>query len=232
MDQSLDNPPQQDQDWETDNEQTTYYRLVLENASKLKNEFNKIKNYHTKKIKRLKKDETASVESLENLIEQDIVPFLHVLPDAPSGTPYLSLKENEFVIKEKPEIGNNLILELSPDNKDLKVIGVSERFYEATVFRPKKRVRKPPMKKPVKEVIRESKTKSESGAIKKAKTLSEVEREKKAEEVPSSNASSLVGKSLSQSVALNSNKKVIGKKRKRTKRKYIKQSTIIEIKKV
>ena len=59
-------------EWVTDEEENAFFRLSIENGSKIKNDINKYKIYHTKKIKRLEQDEINSANEVANYIKQSL----------------------------------------------------------------------------------------------------------------------------------------------------------------
>lgn len=188
-----------DEEWETDEEKTEYLRLSIEKSKKIKNILNKTKLYHTKIIKRLEKKEIESAKNLNNFINKEIVTKSKVLIEKASNKLYLSFDENDFVIQNNPEIGTNIILEQT-NNNNLKVLGVAERYFEATVFKPKRRI------------------------TTKHKEITSLYS--KNNFIPSSN------NSVQNSVHSNADKTFLGKKkRRRPKRNYKKDSTIIEVRK-
>ena len=97
-----------DNEWETDEEETQFLRLNIENASKIKNEIYKRKKYHNKKIKRLEKKEIESANEVEKFIKNNILSKIIIKTDINNNKPFLSIGENEFLIKDKPEVGTNV----------------------------------------------------------------------------------------------------------------------------
>lgn len=192
-------------EWVTDEEENAFFRLSIENGSKIKNDINKYKIYHTKKIKRLEQDEINSANEVANYINKEILPTLSVKEDSISNLPYITIKNIELLVNEKPEIGTNLILEVNNDKKDIAVIGTSQRYLEANVFRPRRRA---VVKK--EKINRSSSNKKKSVKEGKKSGVKE-EGEKKGNVIKGG---------------------MLKKKRKKPKRRYIKQSTIIEIKKL
>lgn len=186
-----------DDEWETDEEKTEYLRLSIEKSKKIKTILNKTKLYHTKIIKRLEKKEIESAHQLHDFINESIVTKAKVLIEKVSNKPYLSLDDNDFVIQNNPEIGTNIIIEQT-DNNNIQVLGIAERYLEATVFKPKKRI------------------------ATKHKEVTSIQSQKNF--IPSSN------NSINKSVQLNDDK-MLGKKKRRPKRNYKKDSTIIEVRK-
>ena len=97
-----------DNEWETDEEETQFLRLNIENASKIKNEINKRKKYHNKKIKRLEKKEIESANEIEKYIKNNILSKIIIKTDINNDKPYLSIGENEFLINDKKEVDKNV----------------------------------------------------------------------------------------------------------------------------
>ena len=194
-------------EWVTDEEENAFFRLSIENGSKIKNDINKYKIYHTKKIKRLEQDEINSANEVANYINKEILPTLSVKEDSISNLPYITIKNIELLVNEKPEIGTNLILEVNNDKKDIAVIGTSERVLEASVFRPRRRA-----------VVKKEASKINRSSVNKKKIVKEVKKGEVKEE----------GEKKGNVIKGG----MLKKKRKKPKRRYIKQSTIIEIKKL
>lgn len=191
-------------EWVTDEDDNAFFRLSIENASKIKNDINKYKIYHTKKIKRLEQDEINSANDVANYINKEILPTLSVREDQITKFPYITIKNIELSLNEKPEIGTNLIFEVNNDKKDIAVIGTCERYFEANVFRPRRR-----------NVVKKETNKIKSN---KKKIVKEIKKNEIKEEAENKRNVLKGG--------------VLKKKRKKPKRRYIKQSTIIEIKKL
>jgi hypothetical protein len=210
-----------DNEWETDEEETQFLRLNIENASKIKNEIYKRKKYHNKKIKRLEKKEIESANEIEKYIKNNILSKIIIKTDINNDKPYLSIGENEFLINDKPEVGTNVFFSYNEDKRKLEILGKSERFFEAKILKAKKRIfskKNPPIKKQKINIQKLKKNKNNnSGDID-----TEIDTSKKSDNEMIKNKNNI-----------NKNIKMIGNKRKRKpKRKYIKESTIINIKKI
>ena len=210
-----------DNEWETDEEETEFLRLNIENASKIKNEIYKRKKYHNKKIKRLEKKEIESANEVEKFIKNNILSKIIIKTDINNNKPFLSIGENEFLIKDKPEVGTNVFFSYNEDKRKLEILGKSERFFEANILKAKKRIfpkKNPPIKKQKINIQKLKKNKNNnSGDID-----TEIDTSKKSDNEIIKNKNNI-----------NKNIKLIGNKRKRKpKRKYIKESTIINIKKI
>ena len=207
-----------DNEWETDEEETQFLRLNIENASKIKHEIYKRKKYHNKKIKRLEKKEIESANEIEKYIKNNILSKIIIKTDINNDKPYLSIGENEFLINDKPEVGTNVFFSYNEDKRKLEILGKSERFFEAKILKAKKRIfpkKNPPIKKQKINIQKLKKNKNNnSGDIDT--------------EINTSKNSEGDNKNV-----INKNIKLIGNKRsRRQKRKYIKESTIINIKKI
>lgn len=191
-------------EWETDEEETCYFRLSIEHASKIKNEINKFKLYHSKKIKRLDSEEIKTVHEIDKYLSNEVLPNISFKEDLATKKPYVTINNTDFVVTDKPEIGTNLILEINND-KTIKIIGCAERFYEAGIIKPKPRSQ-------------------QKKKLDKPKEMTNIQpKEKKV----------FTEQSQKSENKNNNNVKLMNKKRRRKpKRKYIKQSTIIEIKKL
>ena len=209
-----------DKEWETDDEQTQFLRLNFENASKIKNEISKIKKYHTKKIKKLEKKEIESVNEVEKYIKNNILSKISIKNDLNDNKPYLTINQNEFIINDRPECGTNIFFEYNENKKKLEILGKSERFFESNVFKAKKRIF------PKKNIIIKKATVNK-GKLKKHINNNNMDIET---EIDSSKKSE--GKNNKNKEELNNKIKLTNKKRRRPKRKYIKESTIINIKKI
>jgi hypothetical protein len=210
-----------DNEWETDEEETQFLRLNIENASKIKHEIYKRKKYHNKKIKRLEKKEIESANEIEKYIKNNILSKIIIKTDINNNKPYLSIGENDFLINDKPEVGTNVFFSYNEDKRKLEILGKSERFFEAKILKAKKRIfpkKNPPIKKQKINIQKLKKNKNNnSGDID-----TEIDTSKKSDNEMIKNKNNI-----------NKNIKMIGNKRKRKpKRKYIKESTIINIKKI
>jgi hypothetical protein len=115
------------------------------------------------------------------------------------------------VLKKHPEIGTYLIYEMDNKNQEANLIGKSDTWYEATIFKPKIRIRKPVAHPKNENVPKISKNINlNSGVEKKNENFGKF------------------GK-IGNNGNLMLNKK---RKRKKKKRRYLKDSTIIEIKRI
>ena len=209
-----------DNEWETDEEQTQFLRINFENASKINIEINKRKKYHIKKIKELEKKEIDSALEVEKYIKNNILPNFSIKTDLNNNKPYLSIGKNDYIINDKPEVGTNVFFSYNENKKRLEILGKSERFLESKIFKLKKRIS---TKKNV--LINQVKKKNRIQQIKKLKNKNSGEIDT---EINTSKNSEGDNKNVT-----NKNVKLIGNKRnRRQKRKYIKESTIINIKKI
>ena len=198
-------------DWEsipenekTEEEKDIFYRLNIEKASKVKLDFHKFKNYHSIKVKRLEEKEIESFHKLDEYIKEQYLPNISINNNN-SSNPYVTILNNDYVLKEHPEIGTYLIYEMDDENEEANLIGKSHTWYEATIFKPKIINRKSGNQPKINNIKKISRP-----IIKKNKTLKINQNEK-------------IG-----------NLNVLNKKRrrKRKKRKYPKDSTVIEIKRI
>lgn len=190
----------------TDEEDTQYYRLSIENSSKIRNDIYKLKTYHTKQIRRLENSELESVKNIDTYIRTKLVPSISIKNDE-TNSPYLSINSTEIKLEEKSEIGTNLIIDVTND-KNFKIIGQSDSFYEATIMRPRMKAYR--MRK----------------RIQKDKPKIQKRKEYKF-------SSKIIGDLNSNYHIMRNRRRILGtKRRRRQKRRYIKQSTVIEIKKL
>ena len=202
-----------DDEWESipENEKTeetkdVLYRLNIEGASKVKLDLHKMKNYHSIKVKRLDQKEIESFHELDKYIKDQYLPNIS-LNNNNNSNPYITILNNDYLIKNHPEIGSCLIYEMDDINQEAKLLGKSDTWYEATVFKPKIVLRKPNNNKSQ----NNPKINKTLNLIKKIKTEKVNKNENKG------------------------NLKFLMKKRKKKKRKkikYPKDSTIIEIKRI
>ena len=181
------------------------YRLNIEGASKVKIDLHRMKNYHSLKLKRLESKEIESINELDKYLKAKYIPNI-TINNNNNLNPYITILNNDYVLKKHPEIGTCLIYELDDINKEANLIGQSNTWYEATTFKPKTVLRKPINKTTSLGVPKISKN-----LIKKLKNgkMSKINENK--------GYSNLISKK---------------RKRKRKKIKYPKDSTIIEIKRI
>ena len=206
------NNKENEEDWEIipedeQNEETKekYIRLNIEGASKLKFDFSQFKNYHTKKLKMLEKKEIESFYDLEQHIKEKYIPNIEINHEY-NNNPYISILNNDYLIKKNPEIGTCLIYEIDDKNQELNLIGKSSTWYETTVIKPKLSLKK------TNNIIINKKSNKK---IIKSLNLKKIK----------------IGKE--KNISMNNSKSILRKKRKRKKkRKYHKDTTIIEIKRI
>ena len=206
------NNKENEEDWEIipedeQNEETKekYIRLNIEGASKLKFDFSQFKNYHTKKLKMLEKKEIESFYDLEQHIKEKYIPNIEINHEY-NNNPYISILNNDYLIKKNPEIGTCLIYEIDDKNQELNLIGKSSTWYETTVIKPKLSLKK------TNNIITNKKSNKK---IIKSLNLKKIK----------------IGKE--KNISMNNSKSILKKKRKRKKkRKYHKDTTIIEIKRI
>ena len=225
-------------EFETDDEETRYFRLSIENASKIKNDIIKLKKYHSSKVKRLDKAEIDSVEQVNKYIYDNIIGKCFIYNDNNINEPFALIGGNEYVMVNKPEIGTNMVFEYDEANKSVCFVGNCEQYYEVNVLKQKKRNSSRMRSKEgtaVKNVkAKEMKRKAKSKAKKMLKEIatSEKETNEDTKEHPHINSSAIDVNDNANMTNVNGVKRFLNKKRKRRKRKYIKQSTIIELKKL
>lgn len=202
----MNNSNDNESEYYTDEEETQFYRLSIENSSKIRNDIYKLKTYHTKQIRRLENSELNSVKNIDTYIRTQLLPSISIKNDE-TNSPYLSINSTEIKVEERPEIGTNLIIDITND-KEFNIIGQSDSFYEATIMRPRMksyRIRKKIQKD--KPIIRK----------RKEYTIN----------------SKIIGDLNSNYHIMRNRRKILGtKRRRRQKRRYIQQSTVIEIKKL
>ena len=201
-------------DWESipENEKTEetkdiLYRLNIEGASKVKIDLHRMKNYHSLKLKRLESKEIESINELDKYIKEKYMTNITINKNNNSN-PYITILNNDYVLKKHPEIGTCLIYELDDMNKEANLIGKSDTWYEATTFKPKTLLKKPM-----------NNTKS-LGVSKISKNLIKKIKNEKLNKI---------GENKGYSNLINKKRK---RKRKRKKIKYPKDSTVIEIKRI
>ena len=198
-------------EWESipENEKTEetkdfLYRLNIEKASKVKLDFHKFKNYHSIKVKRLEQKEIESFHKLDEYIKEQYLPNITINHNYNSN-PYVTILNNDYVIKKHPEVGTYLIYEMDDNNQEVNLIGKSDTWYEATIFKPKLTLRKPANQS---KIINPKKI---------SKTINFLKNNKMK-----------INKSEKKDIKFLNKKR----KRKRKKRKYPKDSTVIEIKRI
>ena len=209
-----------EEEWESipSNEQTeetkdVFYRLNFERASKVKLDIHKLKNFHSLKMKKLDIKEKESFYNLDKYIKEKYIPNISLHQNY-NTNPYITILNNDYLIKKNPEIGTCLIYELNEKEKEAKLIGKSDTWYESTIFKPKLNANK-------KKIIK----KNNNINNKINKTLNFNKKIKKEKNKEDKDKNKLNNK--------NENNNVLKKKRKRRKKsKYIKNSTVIEIKRI
>ena len=208
------NEEDDENEWERipENEKTeetkdVLYRLNIEGASKVKIDLHRMKNYHSLKLKRLESKELESINELDKYIKEKYMTNITINKNNNSN-PYITILNNDYVLKKHPEIGTCLIYELDDINKEANLIGKSDTWYEATTFKPKILLKKPM-----------NNTKS-LGVTKISKNLIKKIKNEKLNKI---------GENKGYSNLINKKRK---RKRKRKKIKYPKDSTVIEIKRI
>ena len=210
-------------EWESipENEQTEetkdiLYRLNIEGASKLKFDLNKKKNYHSLKVKKLIQKEKDSFYELDKYIKEEYIPNISIKQNYNSN-PYATILNNDFILKQHPEIGTCLIYEMNDSNQEAKLIGKSNTWYETTIFKPKiPSYRKKPIKNNLKTI-----------KVNKSSNLPKINKKEKND----LNKKEIKNENIN--INTNANKTFLKKKRKRKKKiKYTKNSTVFELKRI
>ena len=220
----------EDEFYEDKNEKEIYYRMNIEN-SKIKIELNKIKEFHSKKIKSLDKNELSFIDIKNDYIENIILPEVKVYEDEKKDK-IINLMNTEYLLKEKPETGSCLILEIENDNNNnnnnLNIIGVNEKYFQIGNLLKQQKIK--------------SNIKNNNKSDKKLKNNNIKTKNKISNNninnnnINNNNNNNINNNNINNNNINNNitenNNKFIGKKRKKSKRKYIKESTIIKIKKI
>ena len=203
-------------DWEsisekdkTEETKDILYRLNFEQASKVKLDFSKLKNYHSIKVKKLIQKEIESFYELDQYIKKEYIPNMTVTHNNNSN-PYITILNNDYVLKKHPEVGTYLIYEMDDKNQEANLIGKSDTWYEATIFKPKMRIRKPaahPKNENIHKISKNINLNKKTDVVKKNENF----------EKNGNNRNLLLNKK---------------RKRKKKKRIYLKDSTVIEIKRI
>jgi hypothetical protein len=110
-------------EWETDGED--YFRLKVDNLSKIKQQLNKIVKLKTRKYKKL--EEFVELKEYFNYLNEQVYPNITVYNDQMTS---LKLNNEDYHLITKPEVGTNLIFEMGKSS--LTYIGTSNEYYEAT----------------------------------------------------------------------------------------------------
>lgn len=204
----------------TEETKDVFYRLKFENASKVKNDIFKLKLYHSNKVKKLDSKEIESFYALDKYIKEKYInniSFHH----QNNEMPYATIIDNDFVVKKHPEIGTNLIYEVDDNKQELKLIGTSNTWYEATVFKPK--VKKRIIKIPKRPVIN---NKSNN----KMSVLPEIKQKEKTNLIFPNDINYPIFPTHNSNI--DGNRKLLRRKRRKKKKRYAKDSTIIQIKRI
>lgn len=234
-------------EFETDEEETCYYRVNIENASKIKNDIIKLKKYHSRKVKRLDKTEIDSVDKVNQYIYDNIIGKCFIYNDNNNSNsnnnnvnePVAVIGGNEYVMVNKPEIGTNMLFEYDESTKSVSLVSNCERYYEVNVLKQKKRnnskTKQHKEGNAVKNGKAKRKAKSKAKKMLKEIATSEIkvnDDDENVKECINTNVNVNVNATMNDVGNVNGVKRCLNKKRKRRKRKYIKQSTIIELKKL
>ena len=217
----------EEDEWESipENEQTEetkdiLYRLNIEGASKLKFDLNKKKNYHSLKVKKLIQKEKDSFYELDNYIKENYMPYISIKQNNNNSNPYATILNNDFIIKQHPEIGTCLIYEMNDTKHEANLIGKSNTWYETTIFKPKiPSYRKKPIKNNLKSIqINKNANKKINKKEKNKSNIKDIKNE-------NINANA--------NINVNTDKNFLRKKKKRKKKmKYTKNSTVFELKRI
>ena len=192
---------------QTEETKDILFRLNIEGASKIKLDLNKKKNFHSLKVKKLLEKEKESFFELDKYIREQYIPNIKINQNYNSN-PYASILNNDFIIRQHPEIGTCLIYEMNDSNQEAKLIGKSDTWYETTIFKPKSTHKRKPIK-------------NNLNKINKSVNITKKIKKEKNSIVPKDNKKE------------NENKPFLKKKRKRNKKiKYIKNSTFFEFKRI
>ena len=215
----------EDEFYEDKNEKEIFYRMNIEN-SKVKIELNKIKEFHSKKIKSLDKNELSFIDIKNDYIENIILPEVKVYEDEKKDK-IINLMNTKYLLKEKPETGSCLILEIENDkdniNNNINIIGVNEKYFQIGTILKQQRTKS--------NVNSEKKIKiNNKNNIKTKNKISNNNNKNKINDNIINN--NILNNNITENNNNNNNNTIIGKKRKKSKRKYIKESTIINIKKI
>jgi hypothetical protein len=112
-------------EWETDSED--YFRLKIDNLTKVKQQLNKIIKLKSKKYKKLNSEDYNDIKNYTKYIKEEVHPNISVYDNNISA---LAFKNEDYNLVNKPEVGTNLIFEINKNS--LNLIGTSQNFYEAT----------------------------------------------------------------------------------------------------
>ena len=112
-------------EWETDGEE--YFRLKIDNLSKIKHQLNKFIKLKSKKKRKLNNEDNEELKNYFNFMNKEVYPNINIYDDKISKLKY---NKEEYNVIEKPEIGTNMIFEIGKNN--ITYIGSTTEFYEAT----------------------------------------------------------------------------------------------------
>ena len=217
----------EDEFYEDKNEKEIFYRMNIEN-SKVKIELNKIKEFHSKKIKSLDKNELSFIDIKNDYIENIILPEIKVYEDEKKDK-IINLMNTQYLLKEKPETGSCLILEIENDkdniNNNINIIGVNEKYFQIGTILKQQRTKSNVNNNSEKKI----KINNKNNIKTKNKISNNNNKNKVNDNIINNN---ILNNNITENNNNNNNNTIIGKKRKKSKRKYIKESTIINIKKI
>jgi hypothetical protein len=112
-------------EWESDGEE--YFRLKVDNLSKVKQQLNKYIKLKSKKVRKINNEDTEDLEKYSNYLNEEIFPNIIVDTDKLNS---IKLKEEEYNVIQKPEIGSSVIFELNKSS--VSYLGTAKEYFEAT----------------------------------------------------------------------------------------------------
>jgi hypothetical protein len=115
----------EDDEWETEGEE--YFRLKIDNLSKIKQQLNKIVKLKSKKYKKLNSEDFVELKEYFKYLNEQVYPSIDVYQNKMSS---LKLNNEDYNVVNKPEVGSNLIFEIGKSN--LTYVGTSSEYFEAT----------------------------------------------------------------------------------------------------
>ena len=208
----------EDEFYEDKNEKEIYYRMNIEN-SKIKIELNKIKEFHSKKIKSLDKNELSFID-IKNDYINNFLPEIKVYENEKKDK-IINLMNTEYLLKEKPETGSCLILEIENDkdnnNNNLNIIGVSEKYFQIGNLLKQQKIKS--NVKNNNNIKNDKKIKNNNIKTKNKISNNNINNNNINNTNNNINNNNIINNNINE----NNNNKFIGKKRKKYKRKYIKE---------
>jgi hypothetical protein len=113
-------------EWESDDEEE-YFRLKVDNLTKIKQQLNKFIKMKTKKVKKINNEDHEELKKYFNYLNNDIYPYVVVNEDKISS---IKLRDEEYNVIQKPEIGSSMIFELNKSS--VSYVGTAKDYFEAT----------------------------------------------------------------------------------------------------